>query len=342
MTATTAPKVSVVMPVYNGGRFVAEAIDSILRQSFTDFEFLVVDDGSTDDSAAVLRSFSDPRMRLLGDGVNRGVVGALNLGFAAAAGRYVARMDADDVSLPDRLQRQVDFLDANPGIDVCGGWMEAFDGRGATLWQAPLEDSEIRSWFLFENVIYHPTVMLRRSVLLDGTVRYDRDFPHAEDYELWTRMLDTWRFANLGEVLLCYRLHDQSVGQRENTTQRETGARVRRRLLAGLHLDVTDAELALHEALASWRVEADTAFLDRAQAWLLKLLQANRERQLVPPAVLEPVLARRWYQVCFIAAPAGMAAYRCFFRSPLAGALQLPLRDRLIFALSALLRRGER
>lgn len=337
---TRSPRVTVLMPVYNAARFLPAAIRSILQQSYSDFEFLIVDDGCTDDSLAVIAQFDDPRIRLVRNGTNQGLVASLNRGVELARGEYIARMDADDISLPDRLMLQVAFMDENLDVAVCGSWLEAFDGSSKTVWSPPVTDQQIKSWLFFESVLYHPTVIMRRRALSEEALRYDPEFPHAEDYELWGRMSTKWRFANIGKVLLQYRLHDESVGRRENERQGLSAGRVRRRLLLWLGMDPTADELQLHDAISVWHIEADDRFLERAHSWLVHLLQANKELNCVSQQEFGKVLAARWYQICFIAAPVGMAAYRRFFRSSLAGYLGVSLRDRLIFALRSFLRRG--
>lgn len=335
-----SPRVTVLMPVFNGAEYLQEAIESILRQSFGDFEFLIVDDGSSDESAAVAERCADPRIRLVRNGTNRGLVASLNLGLDLARGDYVARMDADDISMRDRLQRQVDFMEGHPDVAVCGSWLEAFEGRKGTLWPPPLEDAEIKCGLLFESVIYHPTVMLRKSALLEGAVRYDSAFPHAEDYELWERMARSCRLANLGVVLLRYRLHGRSVGRREGEAQALSAGRVRERFLARLGIEPTSAELELHQAISSWRIDADPVFLQQAHAWLLKLMEANRVGGALPQQELELMLGKRWYDICRVALPIGSEAYRLCFRSPLSRYWTASWWERLSFRVRAFLRGG--
>ena len=339
MTAAppNSPRVTVLMPAYNAAAFLPAAVESILQQSFTDFEFLIIDDGSTDESVAVIETFRDKRIRLVRNDINLGLTASLNRGLELARGAYVARMDADDISLPDRLQRQVAFMDANAEVAVCGSWLEAFDGRLKILWSPPLADEEIKANLFFESVIYHPTVMMRQPAFSDLPIRYDGDYPHAEDYELWCRLSRFRRFANIGAVLLQYRLHEQSVGRREADTQSVSAGMVRRRVLGELGIEPSDAELELHFAVSTWRIEADRRFLEQTHNWLLKLLRANQERGMVSQQALEKVLAARWYQICFLATPLGTFAYRFFYQSPLSKHVTVSLRHKLVFALRALL-----
>lgn len=331
------PRLTVLMSVYNGERYLREAIESILGQTFTDFELLIIDDGSTDDSVAVILGFRDPRIRLVRNDANLGLVASLNRGLEFARGAYLARMDADDISMPERLKRQVVFMDANPEVDICGSWLEAFDGRVKEIWSPPLGDEEIKANLIFESVIYHPTVIMRQTVLSDLAVRYDEDYPYAQDYDLWGRLSRSCRFANIGEVLLRYRIHEQSIGKCKSDIQGMLAGRVRRRLLIELGIEPTEVEQQLHNDIAVWRIGADHDFLEQAHAWLLNLRRANAERGIMQQQALETVLARRWYEICFIATPIGMDSLRFFYRSPLSGLLTVSLRHKLIFALRALL-----
>lgn len=327
------------MPVYNASAFLPAAIQGILHQSFTDFEFLIINDGSTDQSVAAIEKFSDSRIRLLHNVSNLGVVATLNRGLELARGEYVARMDADDICMPERLQRQVEFMDANLEVGVCGSWLEAFDGTATTLWSPPTEDEEIKASLLFESVIYHPTVMMRMNVLSASATRYDETYPHAEDYELWSRISGSCRFANIGAVLLQYRLHDQSVGRRKADMQSESAGRVRRRFLCGLGIEPSEAEFEVHDAISTWRIEEDLHFLERAHCWLLKVHQSNEKHGLVARQALNKALSRRWYEICFLSTALGMDSYRFYFQSPLSAFLTVSFRHKMYFWLRALLGR---
>jgi hypothetical protein len=204
----TTPKVSVVMSVYNSGKYLREAADSILGQTFRDFEFIIVDDGSTDSTWAILTSYNDPRIVLVRNEENIGLTRSLNKGLAVASGEYVARMDADDISLPHRFEKQVAFLKKHSGIGILGSICQRIDtnGREQGLHQAPTNDLQIRWTSLLANPFWHPTVMIRRDVLTQNGLNYDEAFQTAQDYDLWTRTLKYTRGANLSEPLIQYRL----------------------------------------------------------------------------------------------------------------------------------------
>ncbi len=202
------PKVSVVMSVYNAAAFLTEAVQSVLAQTFTDFEFLIVNDGSSDNSAAILAGFTDPRIKIL-DQENRGLVASLNRGIEIAAGDYIARMDADDRCTPDRFQLQVNYLDRHPDVALLGGSIATLDHDGNLLApRVPFPQTHEQIWAAIGRkpwVFCHPAVMYRRQAAIDVGL-YHRDFAHAEDTEFFARLMTRFKAANLPDVLLNYRL----------------------------------------------------------------------------------------------------------------------------------------
>lgn len=196
------------MAVYNGRGSVERAVDSVLDQTFSDFELILVDDGSTDGTRELLASYEtkDPRVRLFLNPANLGQTRSLNVGLAQARGRYLARMDADDACLPERFERQVEFLEAHPEVGILGTYCTPFDSAGnlGPVMDPPVTDLAIRYRSLIGNPFLHPTVMLRSDILGREPIRYDEGFRTAQDYELWTRLLDHTRGANLVEPLVLY------------------------------------------------------------------------------------------------------------------------------------------
>ncbi|MFH1068307.1 MAG: glycosyltransferase [Candidatus Glassbacteria bacterium] len=218
-----SPLVTVLLSVYNGERFLRESVESILGQTFTDFEFLIVDDASTDSTAQILTEYAsrDRRIRLVRNPANVGLTRSLNRGLALAAGKYVARQDADDVSLPERLQRQVEFFAGNPGTALLGGGLELIGERGETLGRRlPPTDHQslIAELLIKNNAIGHSCAMLALSAVreLGG---YDESFPYAQDYDLWWRISRRWKIANLPEVLVRWRSTGTSISSSRRQEQ---------------------------------------------------------------------------------------------------------------------------
>jgi glycosyltransferase involved in cell wall biosynthesis len=204
------PEISVIMSVYNCANTLSDAIESILSQSFKDFEFLITDDCSQDSTVNVLRTYAkeDKRIRLFFNENNMGLAANLNFMLGKAEGIYSVRMDGDDVSLPERLYEQFSFMEDNPDTDVCGSLAEMFDETGK-LHDVKLPElhNDIEAHFIFKNVILHPTVMFRMSSLKKHSVYYDEKFRYMQDYELWIRFADSLKYYNLQKVLLKYRIN---------------------------------------------------------------------------------------------------------------------------------------
>lgn len=200
------PKVSVLMPVYNTEEvFLREAIESILNQTFQDFEFLIINDGSTNNAEDVILSYKDERIKYIKNEQNIGLIKTLNKGLELAQGEYIARMDSDDISLPERFEKQVKFLDENPDVGVLGTWFKYFPSNRIIKTQTNSKDIE-ECLLVNSNNIGHPTVMLRNSVFKNNNIKYDEEALYVEDYAMWLSLIDKIKFANLDKVLLKYRI----------------------------------------------------------------------------------------------------------------------------------------
>ena len=206
------PRVSVLMGVYNGGRLLDEAIASIVGQTYSSWELVVLDDASTDSSLEVARSWAqrDPRVRVVEHHVNRGLAVTLNDAFAVARGELLARMDADDVSLPRRLERQVEFLDARPDVAVVGSAAEIVDAQAIDLGTGHLfeEHEDIAANIYRTTPLIHPSVMMRRT-FLESLGGYDVHLRRAQDADLWLRGYRRFRYHNLPEALIRCRIRDK-------------------------------------------------------------------------------------------------------------------------------------
>jgi glycosyltransferase involved in cell wall biosynthesis len=211
-------RVSVVMSVYNEERYLHEAIDSILRQTFEDFEFVIIDDGSVDQTPALLKGYHDARLRVYRQ-ANQGQSSALNQGIRMAVGSYIARMDGDDICLPERLERQVCFLDAHPEVALVGTWCTKIDtGTGQKrLQRLPEDDGSIRRFLAIDNPFIHSSVMIRKSVL-DRVGLYDEGLIW-QDYDLWVRIARYYGMANIHDPLVIRRKHPASLTLRSRKSR---------------------------------------------------------------------------------------------------------------------------
>lgn len=240
------------MSVHNGERWLAEAIDSVLAQTFGDFEFLIHDDGSTDRSPAILAEYAARDRRIiLSRGANIGLAGALNLLIGKARGELLARMDADDVCRPNRFELQVEYMDQNLDCVVLGGYIRIIDaaGRPVVDLTIPLDHSDIdRNNIRGVTSIWHPTVMMRKATVLQFQ-GYDESYLSAQDQDLWLRLAESGRLANLPEIVLEYRIHDRSISGSRRDRQRESCLRAceaawARRGLTGVSFDYGDWRMA--------------------------------------------------------------------------------------------------
>lgn len=311
------PAVTVLMPVYNGEKYLVEAIESILGQTFSDFELLIIDDGSTDGSLKVIKSFSDSRINLVENKINRGVITSLNLGLDLAKGKYIARMDADDISVPTRLSKQVAFMEKHPSVSICGTWLSYFTripGIGGKF-QPSCQPEEIAANLMFENVLQHPTIIMRKFAMKG--LHYPLTYPHAEDYALWVSLMDKISYAILPEILLHYRLHKNQIGQTKTLIQNLSVAKVHKLALRKLGIKPTGAEIKLHEDLCFGRYELTSDFMIRTERWLTKILESNLRNKLFPQIVLRRIIANRWLTVCLMNSGLKGYVWNKFWQSPL-------------------------
>ena len=234
-----SPKVTVLLAVYNGGPYVRECVSSVVGQTFGDFEFVIVDDASTDDTIGIVESFGDPRIRLMRNERNLGQVPSLNRGLREATGEYVARIDHDDWCRPTRLERQVAVLDAQPDVALVGAWMDVVEEGGRTITRLRSTIADFVE-FLFQTLtmqvlISHPAAMYRRTPVLE-LGGYDESTAPSEDKDLWRRLALERRDARLvpEPLVLVYRLHEAQLSQLHATYQREVDERSQERFLAAL------------------------------------------------------------------------------------------------------------
>jgi glycosyltransferase involved in cell wall biosynthesis len=215
---TPQPLVSVVLPVYNGAHYLSEAIECMLRQTHADFELIIINDGSTDDSASIVSGYTDPRIRLYSQ-KNEGLAAALNRGISLAKGTYIARQDQDDVSLSDRFSKQVEFLNSYPDYGMVGTWASIWEETKPTerFHKHPADNLSLKFDLLFDNAFVHSSLMIRKTVFDEvGAYCTDPDRQPPEDYELWSRVARKFRVANIPEPLHVYREMPRSMSRTGN------------------------------------------------------------------------------------------------------------------------------
>ena len=312
MTHSRSPLVSVIMSVYNGEKFVAEAIDSILGQTFTDFEFIIIDDGSQDRSSEIIRAYQadDERIRFVKFADNEGMANTRNHGMTLSSAEFIAMMDCDDVCLPERLQKQVDHLRRHSAIGVLGAGAQAVDEdlRSLYAFNLPEHHALIVYNIFVASFLIHPTVMMRRE-LLQSVGGYERDSQTAIDVELWTRLMWRTRFANHPETLLLYRRHPAQHHTTRDAAMKQQAREARARLLTRLWGEAPRETLDRFERM---RMDESLPWLERrkARADMTRLLDAMiaagvidaDDRRIVAAHIqrrLEATTPRLWQKFCY-------------------------------------------
>lgn len=246
MQERTIPAISVVMPAYNAEKYLREAIDSILAQTFTDFEFIIINDGSTDSTKGIIQSYDDPRIVYLENEKNSGICVTLNKGLDAARGRYIARMDADDISLPHRLSTQYTWMESHPDIAVSGSDIEVFgDGIKPYRFTFPHNSDDCSAGLLFNPCFAHPSVIWRTSVMRKLSLKYEPEFNGLEDFRLWWDFAKNSLIANIPKTLLRYRKHISQITQNRSEAQtfKSNKFREERYRLFGVNLSDSDCTI---------------------------------------------------------------------------------------------------
>jgi glycosyltransferase involved in cell wall biosynthesis len=219
--------ISIVMAVYNAEKYLRESMQSILDQEYQDYEFIIINDGSTDKSEAIIKSFSDPRIKYYTQD-NCGLASSLNRGIGLSSGRYIARMDADDISMPERLKKQAGFLDENEDVVLVGTWAARINESGSLLdtLKPYTTHKQIRRHILNDNEFIHPSVCFRRESF-DALGGYDTQYRYAQDYDLFLRMSENGFVANIPEVLVKYRFYTGNYTKKKRVLQERTSLKIR-------------------------------------------------------------------------------------------------------------------
>ena len=273
------PVISVLMPVYNAERYLQESIESILNQTYTDFEFIIINDGSTDKSKKIILSYEDPRVLYIENPVNQGYLFSLNKGIDIAKGKYIARMDADDLSMPGRFEKQINFLESHNDIVLVGSSATIINesNQEKKVTNVLLSSDLIFAQLFFENPFFHSSVMGRAGVFRE--FKYDFNYYLAEDYYLWSQIAMKYKLANLSEPLIKYRVHNESITIQKNEQQQACVKRIYAWHLSNLGIEnVTAEQLQLHYNIMSHRRQynySEPGALD-ALYWLKYLYKKNK------------------------------------------------------------------
>ena len=294
------PLVSVILPVYNGELYLGDSIQSILDQTYVNFELLILSSPNTNQASLdVIDKFNDPRIRHIRRSPEQNnLPKALNMGIDKSRGIYVARMDADDMSLPQRLQKEVEFMEKDKDVSIAGSWAKAF-GLKSNYIKHPTDPEEIRVNLLFQSSLVHPTVIFRKEMLDQYHLRYDPELNYCEDIDFWIRASKYLKIANIPEVLLLYRTHNDQASRRKLEEQDRIRKELRKTLLSRLQIIPTEEELELYKKLCIYEGAGSNETLDKISQWLEKLDAANDRTHQYDAKILKKVLGGRWFIICY-------------------------------------------
>jgi glycosyltransferase involved in cell wall biosynthesis len=312
------PTISVIMPVYNAEKYLREAIDSILAQTFSDFEFLIFNDGSTDSSGEIIKSYKDDRIILAYNGANQGYVAHLNEGIRIARGKYIARMDADDIALPERLAKQVSFMENNPNCVLCGSLIETF-GEEKGIVELPTEGWEIQLKMLYITPFAHPAVMIRTSTLKEHNLYYNASVMPAEDYDLWTRLLDYGKVHNINEPLLKYRVHNNNISRKprdEKQIENKKNAEISyiKKFFKSSYLTATDYQL-LHKMLFTPQENFSIIEIQKIADIIKWLIENKKDYFRVDADKVKALLINRFFYLCTMSTNLGLPLWQIYRNS---------------------------
>jgi glycosyltransferase involved in cell wall biosynthesis len=311
------PLVSVIMPAYNAAPYIRDAVNSILEQQLKNLELIVIDDASTDETANLLASFTDPRMVIHRNEENKGIVFSRNRGIALAKGKYIAILDSDDVALPDRLEKQVAFLEARPDHGACGSFYRVIDTNGKLLTSVtlPIEPEDTYT-FLFFNVCFcHSTLMLRADVA--RLYEYREGFDIIEDYEIAYRISRQWKLGNVPSFTTLYRVHGQNISIDKKQHMLEVRKLMDRIVLSDLGIKYTENQLDLHSNFINLNHSffSDKKRLIALEKWLLMYYQKLMHIPGINRKMVKRIMVVRWGLICARTGHIGMLLNnRLFFR----------------------------
>lgn len=281
---TKYPSISVIMPVFNSGKYVKDAIQSILDQSYSDFEFIIINDGSTDESLEIIKSFSDKRIKILNNASNTGNYPSRNRGLRIAKGKYICVMDADDIAFPNRLERQFIFMEENSDIGLAGSGFRYF-GKEQDIFREN-EFEKIKVSLLRNNCFIHPTLIMRHEFLKKYNLRYNEKYYYSADYDLIVRAVRFFPVTNITEILLHYRLHENQITVKSRQKQMKYADEIAIEQLRYIGVDPDEVEMRLHTHLLKG-ISIEYSKKQALYNWIGKMISANQNSKYYKKDELE-------------------------------------------------------
>lgn len=311
MSSNSEPFVSVLMCVYNGGEYLSTAIKSVLDQTYNNYEFIIINDGSTDNSENVILSFDDERIRYIKNEENLRLIASLNKGLSLAKGEYIVRMDADDICMPNRIEKQIEFLELNPDAGLVGSFVETLGNKVDRIISFKTSPEVIKFKLFLANHVFHPTVVIRTSIIKDNELKY-KNYLHAEDYKLW---VDISRISNihiLPDVLLKYRVHESNISVNNAEYQLKISEQIRLEQLKELGLKLVEREVAIYESWLSGQRIFDQSKLRVLIRIFKMIILGNKQRNIFEFFILDEFFQNSAWELFCKNVSNGLSAYKAF------------------------------
>ena len=306
------PLCSVVMSVYNGEEYLKEAIDSILHQSYANFEFIIIDDASTDGSLEIIQSYNDPRIIILQNNENLFLAASLNKGIKSAKGKYLVRMDADDISMPERLWKQVNYMEENPSIGISGTCTEVF-GYKPSHGKFNTHNHIIKYKLLHECHFLHPSLIIRKDLITKHNLFYDENFRKNQDYELYSRAIKFTQFGNLPDYLLKYRQTKENI-KRESHNQKENILAIQKKLFLNIGYKISDKEIELYKSINYQSYTQTSNYVAESYSLLNNIIASNRKTFFFNSNDFEPYIYGLFENVCRNSKGSGFTPFKYYLK----------------------------
>ncbi len=337
------PLISVIIPNYNNENYIGEAIESILNQTHKNLELVVVDDCSSDNSINVIKGYKDNRIIFLQNDSNSGSSFSRNRGIKTAKGKYIACMDSDDIALPKRLEKQIDFMEKNPDIGVCGTnfYKIKMDKLTKQIWTKCQKHNTIKSSLIFSCPMLHPSVVMKADILKGNKLFYNTDVKGAEDYELWAKLIQITKFHNIQEPLMQYRIHSNQVSVVIKEKQKNELRETRNEIFKKIGIVLSEDELIFHNDLClSWDenfIIHNSQTYKKINSWLAYINSKNKESGcFFDPDSLSETFCMKWLNIIKLSTDKCFLALYFFFMS------NIPIKHKFTSCLKKLIELSNR
>ena len=312
------PVLSIILPVFNREKYIRDTLKSLIKQSFTDFELIIIDNASTDNTVSIISEFNDNRICLIKNTENMGIPYARNQGLKIAEGNFIAPFDSDDIALPDKFKKQIDFLQNNPDYGMIGTWVKLIDENGNSInkhWKLKSKPDRIPAKLLFRNFFAQPSVVIRKEAIpLQG---YHTSFNIGEDYMMWIEISDKYKTYNIPEYLVLCRIHNSNSSSENKQKLLEYDYKIYLFLFNRLQIEINENNFKLIENIKNNLKISSINLLIEIELFLLTILKKNLSLNIYNHKQLKKEVLNRWFKVCFKARSININFLKVFIKSPL-------------------------